>query len=412
VWPDQFGIKGLNLWNLTVQVAFIDGSPALGYTSTTYMDPNGAQTKNVLKCTGPCDAADWMVGNFAFNVSYTNPCLAYGFESGSGTSGFAIDGGVLMATSFKVGVAPAGCSIQSGSVQQELPVAFVGFQFSAKFGDAPGTTLNVATKTSVDGFVFNASITNLKVAGISYNNLAVAIDITTSSSEFRYDADMDSDMGSMKVTSDFATNSTGMRQTLDATMTDWGWKKNGTIDLTLFKFKTSADIPTNGGCASFSTEASGSLTVGSRAYTLVGANLDFRCDKITKLYLKVLYEHKVRWNGALAKSHLELSYPVKMFGDKYLIGGVGFSYERHFSKSYEGRTFSRDVSVDFDMGIQLDVDNPAQSSWSFKGDFSADRVSGAIGCSMDGGGKDFTCGGELRLNPSWAGVYHFNWGEM
>jgi hypothetical protein len=223
---------------------------------------------------------------------------------------------------------------------------------------------------------------------------------------------MDSDMGSMKVTSDFATNSTGMRQTLDATMTDWGWKKNGTIDLTLFKFKTSADIPTNGGCASFSTEASGSLTVGSRAYTLVGANLDFRCDKITKLYLKVLYEHKVRWNGALAKSHLELSYPVKMFGNKYLIGGVGFSYERHFSKSYEGRTFSRDVSVDFDMGIQLDVDNPAKSSWSFKGDFSADRVSGAIGCSMDGGGKDFTCGGELRLNPSWAGVYHFNWGEM
>ena len=415
VWPDQFGIKGLNLWNLTVQIAFIDGSPALGYTSTTYMDPNGAQTKNVLKCTGPCDAADWMIGSFGFNISYTNPCLAYGFESASGTSGFVIDGGVLMATSFKVGVAPAGCSIQSGSVQQELPVAFVGFQFSAQFGDAPGTTLNVATKTSVDGFVFNASITNLKVAGITYNNLAVAVDITTSSSEFRYDADMESDMGSMKVTSDFATNSTGMRQTLDATMTDWGWKKSGTIDLTLFKFKTSADIPTNGGCASFSTEASGSLTVGSRAYTLVGADFAFRCNKITKLYLKVLYEHKVKWNGALAKSHLELSYPMNIgFGKSMnvLSGNVGFSYERHFSKSYQGRTFSRDVSVDFEMSISLNVDNPAKSSWSFRGDFSADRVSGAIGCSMDGGGKDFTCGGELRLNPSWAGVYHFNWGEM
>ena len=39
-------------------------------------------------------------------------------------------------------------------------------------------------------------------------------------------------------------------------------------------------------------------------------------------------------------------------------------------------------------------------------------VSGAVGCSMDPGGADFTCGGELRLNPSWAGVYHFNWGDL
>ncbi len=26
VWPDQFGIKGMNLWNLTIQVGFVDGS--------------------------------------------------------------------------------------------------------------------------------------------------------------------------------------------------------------------------------------------------------------------------------------------------------------------------------------------------------------------------------------------------
>ena len=415
VWPDQFGIKGLNLWNLTVQIAFQNGSPALGYTSTTYMDPNGAQTKNVLKCTGPCDASDWMIGSLGFNISYTNPCFAYGFESASGTSGFVIDGGVLMATSFKVGMAPAGCSIQSGSVQQELPIGFAGFQFSAEFGDAPRTTLNVATAVSVEGFVFKASIDNLKVAGITYKNLAVDVNITSSSSQFKYAADMASGMGDMKVISDFETNAEGMRQTLDATMTNWGWKNSKTIDLTLFKFKTSSDIPLNGGCASFSTEASGSLTVGSRAYTLVGADFAFRCNKITKLYLKVLYEHKVKWNGALAKSHLELSYPMNIgFGKSMnvLSGNVGFSYDRPFSKSYQGRTFSRNVSVDFEMSISLDVDNPAKSSWSFRGDFSADRVSGAIGCSMDGGGKDFTCGGELRLNPSWAGVYHFDWGEM
>ena len=410
VWPDQFGIKGLNLWNLTVQIAFIDGSPALGYTSTTYMDPNGAQTKNVLKCTGTCDSSDWMIGSLGVNISYTNPCLAYGFESASGTSGFVIDKGVLMATSFKVGVAPNGCSIQSGNVQQSLPVGFVGFQFSAQFGDAPGTTLNVATKTSIDGFVFQASATNLKVAGMDYKSLVMNINITANSSEFYFKADMTSGMGNMKVTSNFERNSTGMRQSLDAELTDWAWRKSDTVDLKVFKFKTATDIPLNGGCASFSTAASGSLEVGSRAFTLVGANFDFKCDKITKLYLNVLYEHGLKWNpGVNAKSSLELNYPDN---DGDLSGDVDFEYERHFSKKYKNKHFTRDVTVSFKMEFQLDPGRPDAASFSFRGDFDADRVSGAVGCSMDKGAADFTCGGELRLNPSWAGVYHFDWGEM
>jgi hypothetical protein len=413
VWPDQFGIKGLNLWNLTVQIAFIDGSPALGYTSTTYMDPNGAQTKNVLKCTGTCDSSDWMIGSLGLNISYTNPCLAYGFESASGTSGFVIDKGVLMATSFKVGVAPNGCSIQSGDVQQSLPIGFVGFQFSAKFGDAPGTTLNVATKTSVDGYVFQASATNLKVAGMEYKSLVMNVNITTSSSQFYFNADMTSGMGNMKVTANFEANTTGMKQTLQAELTNWGWKKSGTVDLKVFKFNTAADIPLQGGCARFSADASGSLTVGSRAFTLVGASFAFQCDKITNLYLKVLYEHTVKWNPDVsANSHLELKYPYNDSGKTYLYGDVGFSYERHFSKKYKGKTFSRDVDVSFDMTLEIDTGNPAASGFSFRGDFNADRVSGAVGCSMDPGAGDFTCGGELRLNPSWAGVYHFDWGDM
>jgi hypothetical protein len=31
---------------------------------------------------------------------------------------------------------------------------------------------------------------------------------------------------------------------------------------------------------------------------------------------------------------------------------------------------------------------------------------------MDEGGADFTCGGRLRLNPSWAGIYHVEWGDL
>jgi hypothetical protein len=203
-----------------------------------------------------------------------------------------------------------------------------------------------------------------------------------------------------------------MTQTLNASLTDWGWKKSGTIDLKVFTFNTSSDIPLQGGCASFNTAAQGQLTVGSRDYTLEGAQFNVNCNGIQKLYLKVLYEHKVKWNGVNAKAYFELDYPKVINKKSYLYGDVGFSYKRYFSKKYGIRTFSRHVRVAFDMSLTLDPGNPAGAGFSFEGDFDADRVSGAIGCSMDPGGADFTCGGRLRLNPSWAGIYHHNWGDM
>jgi hypothetical protein len=209
-----------------------------------------------------------------------------------------------------------------------------------------------------------------------------------------------------------ANSSSGVKQTLKAELTDWAWSKKNTVELETFKFATSSNIPTQGGCASFDTDASGSLTVGSRNYSLIDAQFKVNCNGIQKLYLKVLYVHQVKWNGVLAKSHLEIDYPKVINGKNYLYGDVGFSYVRHFSKKYKGKTFSRDVSVAFDMNLTLDPGNPAGAGFSFEGDFNADRVSGAIGCSMDVGSKDFTCGGRLRLNPSWAGIYHFDWGDM
>ena len=73
---------------------------------------------------------------------------------------------------------------------------------------------------------------------------------------------------------------------------------------------------------------------------------------------------------------------------------------------------SRDVNVNFTFSITVDPKNPSYFGIDFSGAFEADRVSGEIDCSMNPGKEDFKCGGELRLNPSWAGVYHFNWGDM
>ena len=407
VWPDQFGIKGMNLWNLTVQIAYTNGSPALGYTSTSYMDPKGSQTKNVITCgtPGSCTDADWMVGTLGFNISYTNPCFAYQFDSAGKKSAFAIDGGVLKATKFAVGIAPTGCKIQSGSQQMELPAAFAGFQFSAGFGDA---TLAVATKVSTDGFVFDTTLTNLKLAGITYKSVNFHTEITTSSSEVSFKASMVSGMGDMDASASFAATTSSYTQTLEATMTNWGWKKSGTVDLPYFHFKSTADI--NKSCASFSSAADGKLTVGSRTVDLIGANFAFDCNGINNLYLKIQYDHKMKWSGGTSTASLELSYPYN--GEKKLFGDANFSYQRTFSAKYKDRRFRRGVDVTFDMRLTVDTVTPSNSAFSFEGDFDADRVSGKIGCNMDGDGNDFTCGGELRLNPSWAGVYHADWGDL
>lgn len=417
VWPDQFGIQGKNLWSLTVQIAFTDGSPALGYTSTAYLDPNGAQTGKVLSCQGPCDGADWMVGTMAFNVSYANPCFAYSFDSSSGTSGFSIDGGTIKATAFKVGIAPDGCSIQSGTTQQSLPVGFAGFQFTASFGSA---TLNVATQVSANGFVFNESITNLTLAGMKYKEVSLSITIDSSGSNVSFTADMTSGMGDMAVVSQFAGTSSGITQSLDATMTNWGWAGGG-VDLPRFHFATSSTVPTTAtGCARFTTAADGQIKLGGRTVTLAGANTTIDCNGVQDLYLSVYYDHKAKWNGATTTGHLELRYPTPKTtftstGPKttnYLYGEVDYSYLRHFSKKYQGRTFSKNVEVAFGMSVTVNPKGTTSSGFAFWGSFDADRVSGSIGCDLPPDSTDFTCGGQLRLNPSWAGVYHHTWGDL
>lgn len=409
VWPDQFGIRGMNLWSLTVQIAYEDGSPALGYTSTTYLDPNGAQTGKAIACQGACDSADWLVGTLGFNISYTNPCFAYAFDSGSGTSGLSIDNGTITATTFKVGIAPTGCSIQSGATQQSLPTGFAGFQFTAKFGSA---TLNVATQVSTEGFVFTESIDNLTLAGMTYETVALSIVINSSGSNIDFTADMTSGMGDMSITSGFEAASSGVTQRLDATLTDWEWGSDN-VDIESFHFSTSATIPTDGsGCASFSTSADGSIRIAGSSITLGdGTNITITCDGVQNLYLDVTYQHTA-YGGSVLTEHLGIEYPKVIDGQTYLYGETDFSYKRHFSKKYKNRTFSKDVTIGIGMSVTVSPTDPSSSGFDFWGDFSADRVSGKVYCDLPVSSSDFTCHGQLRLNPSWAGVYHYDWSGL
>jgi len=406
VWPDQFGIGGMNLWSLTVQIGYVEGSPSLGYASTTYLDPNGAQTGEVIACAGPCDGADWMVGTLGFNISYTTPCFAYSFSSGSGTSGFSIDGGTITATAFKVGIAPAGCSIQTGGTQQSLPTGFAGFQFTAAFGDA---TLNVATEISPDGFIFEQSITNLTLAGITYEEVSLSITIDSSGSDIAFTAIMTSGMGDMSVSSDFSATSAAVTQALDATLTDWNWS-SASVDIVSFHFSTSSTIPTTAsGCASFNASADGQVKIAGSTITLGDdTTVSIDCDGVQALNLDLQYTHTPEGGAQLTQS-LQIRYPYVVNGRTYLYGATEFVYHRRFSKKYSNQTFSRSVKITIGMQVSVDTQDPTKSGFAFGGQFEADRTSGAVGCSLPVDSRDFSCSGELRLNPRWAGIYRVTW---
>ena len=213
IWPDQFGITGLNLFRLTAEIGYTAGSPVVSYTSTSYLDAEAGDTSTMLQCNGSCDPSDWMVSSLSISASYTNPCFAYGFDGTAGGSSLAVDGGVMKTSVFKIGIAPAGCSIESNGQTQSLPVGFFGFQFSAQFGSS---TFDVATQLTSEGFVFDAEATNFELAGISYPSISLSVKIDSSGSQVSFAGQMTSPLEASDISASFAGTSSGIPLDLTA----------------------------------------------------------------------------------------------------------------------------------------------------------------------------------------------------
>jgi hypothetical protein len=407
IWPDQFGIKGMNLFNLAAEVGWTGGSPVVSYSSTTYLNPQGGDIGKVLQCNGSCDPTDWMVSTLAVSVSLTNPCFAYGFDGSAGGSTLAIDGGVMRTSIFKVGVAPTGCKIQSGGSTQSLPAAFVGFQFSAKFGN---TTFDIATQTSADGFIFRTSVTNFSLAGLNYPRIDFLMKIDATGSQVSFSGQMVSDLGNADVTSDFVGNASGISQTLGASVTDWKMGRAGTMEVPQFTFSTSFSIPFDGGCADFSAAASGQMKVKKKTYNLKDASFRLTCNGLQSLSIAIDMEH-VKHGGGSIFQEFRLAY-ANSNGTRTLAGGTKFEYGRRGTWTLAGSKFSRGITITIYVNFSLSVGNENAADFAFGGGFDADRVSGSLGCSWTSDEMDFRCGGTLRLNPSWAGIYRKDWGDL
>ena len=70
------------------------------------------------------------------------------------------------------------------------------------------------------------------------------------------------------------------------------------------------------------------------------------------------------------------------------------------------------MTITIGMSVTVNPTTPSASGFEFWGDFDADRVSGDVDCELPPGSSDFSCSGKLRLNPSWAGVYHHTWSGL
>lgn len=404
IWPDQFGITGLNLFSLTAEIGYTAGSPVVSYTSTSYLDAEAGDTSTMLQCNGSCDPSDWMVSSLSISASYTNPCFAYAFDGTAGGSSLAVDGGVMKTSVFKIGIAPAGCSIESNGQTQSLPVGFFGFQFSAQFGSS---TFDVATQLTSEGFVFDAEATNFELAGISYPSISLSVKFDSSGSQVSFAGQMTSPLGASDISASFAGSSSGITQDLAASVTDWSMGKEGTFNVPTFEFSTSFTIPFDGGCADIAASASGEMIVKKKTYRLEEASFRFTCDGLKSLVLAINMEHEIK-GGASISTEFRIDYS-SLFGTKKLSGSAAFEYEREFSETFAGRDFDRNVTVGIEVEFELRVGSESQADFSFGGSFDADRVSGDIGCEWESSNMDFRCSGELRLNPSWAGVYRRTW---
>ncbi|MFM8530357.1 MAG: hypothetical protein ACKOD2_11940, partial [Ilumatobacteraceae bacterium] len=286
--PDLFGIRGVNLWSLTGQIGWQGGSPSIALATTTYLNPAGGTTKNVMSCTDTCGPEDWMVGNLILDMSLSNPCFAYSFDSTSGTSAFSIDGGVMKASRFQIGMAPNGCSIVVGSDTIVLPKAFAGFAFTASFGSA---TVNVATAVSTDGFSFNASLGNVTLAGVLYKNLALAISITPSSSSTSFVAVWTvSKVGDSNVSAEMSVDSQGLAASVSGDIPSFTTRVAGTFELSNFKF--SGSLKLGGTCGSMNSSASGKLALKGGTYTLNNAVLNMDCNGLQALSFSVTFTHR------------------------------------------------------------------------------------------------------------------------
>lgn len=388
LWNDAFGIPGAHLWALTAQISYTNGMPGLGVGATMYFDPT--------KASSIMQGTTWLKGDMSVNISAAEPCFAFSFNSSDPNTYVGIKGGVFKTTNFLISVAPRGCSIGDYTLSPGSNLVF-----DTSLGDAP-IHFELAIGRDDNGlptFYENLSVSNLKLAGITYNQLSLTVDVSVGGgSNVTMVGDFTLPMGNFYGTFDLSMSDTKLHQAGSVTLTDWKMV-GGSFDVSLFKFSMSMDIPVGAGsCADFTAATEGNLTMGKKAYDFNG-NMKLVCGQLKVLHFDFLY----------TKSSVQYHFYLDYNSDTHVLaGGLQFKFERSTSWKYLSHRYRRHPKFVVRIDFSMDFDKPAADSLSIYGYISVSGGSGSLDCSFGGSGDD-SCSLYVKINVFGGHTYKATW---
>lgn len=288
-------------------------------------------------------------------------------------------------------------------------------------GDA---TFDMTVYIDNTGWVATTVVEDLEIGGMTFTHASVEVSTIDAFAELQASLETTGGNFDVDVKATKPGNATPNQYTLSIDFE--GAEIKGASDsfkINSFSFHYDVTTPTTG-CTTIDSQAAMSITMGSTTYSLNDVHVVITCSTLTTFEFSVTVSHYQKWDGVTKQGTLNVAwygtpgtfYP--RFADKIryqqgFFGSVDLSASRTFSKKYKGKRFHRGVTIGIGFGATVYQPSPGADFTGGAGAggyFDADRVSGGIGCGVLG--NDFTCEGRLRLNPSWAGVYHDTWDEL
>lgn len=392
LWDNAFDVPGLYLWAISAQVDFVDGDPGLGISATTYQDP----TKMPHVMTG----TDWMKGDMALNVSETDPCFLFDFESDGGNSGVSLGAGVFTANDFSINFAPRGCQVGPYTLAKGASLSFDG-----ELGDGQ-VSFDIAITEGDDGpeFTEDIGITDITIGGFDFKEMDLSIYLTATDDSITFVGDMVLPMGTFNGSYDLDASEQGLVMDGSVDLTDWDWA-GGTFDVEEFDFSMSMTVPFGAGeCGSFSEDASGLMSMAKKTSLSFTGDIAMNCGKLETLEMDYEYHH-----GSITEV-FELDYSAST---GILSGEVSFDFDRSTSWKFFFHRYNRHPKFSITLAYSMDVDKPTTASVTLTGSISVSGGDGSISCTLEtGSGSDWAddqCSLHVHISIFGGHTYDASW---
>jgi hypothetical protein len=385
---DAFGgIPGAHLWSVTGQLEVVKGEPGFGVGATVYFNPKSIP--NLFH------GSTWMKGDFYVNVSDLNPCFNFDFASTDPNTYLQIKGGVLETSTFRLAIAPRGCSIGAES----LPVGST-FIFHTSLGNDSSIDIDLAIGRDANGlptFTSDTTVRELVLGGIDFVDMELAISITAAAQSVRFTGDMTLSVGQMNSSLDLTVAAEGgIHMDGDVTLADWSLSGGSSgFDVSAFNFHMSMDTSSTS-CGSFSAGTSGTMSMGKKTNLSFSGTIAENCGVLQELTIDFAYSHKN------ISYDFDLAYSAST---GILAGGLDFSFSHTSSHRFTsgGYNYERGSTVAIYLDFSLDTKNPGAATLDLGGSLSGGSISGSVACEFSSG--DDSCSASIHVEIHGVGSF-------